>query len=199
MSIKIKLHTFKILFNLFNFLANKTGGLTIFVRPKMVFGTLTIGLSLIVSNSIKAEENSTKQSKTKFSIKNSTKEQSQIVICYDIVTIKDDKIVDDLKNAYTVVEQMPQFPGGDKELTKFISNNLKYPNTDACVQGKVICRFIVNVDGIISNIEILRSLETNFDKEAIRIIKLFPKFIPGKQNGIEVPVYFVLPISFKLM
>jgi len=99
---------------------------------------------------------------------------------------------------YQVIEQMPQFPGGEQELFKFINKNNKYTITEPCIQGKVICRFIVNRDGSVSNPEVIRSLEPVYDKEAIRVIKLFPKFIPGKQNGVSVSVWYTLPINFKL-
>ena len=81
---------------------------------------------------------------------------------------------------------------------KFIQDNLKYPNTESCVQGRVIVRFIVTKTGSIENIEVVRSLEPSFDKEAVRVIKLMPKWIPGKQNGVNVSVYFTLPINFKI-
>ena len=96
------------------------------------------------------------------------------------------------------VEQMPQFPGGEQKLLKFIQDNLKYPNTESCVQGRVIVRFVVTKTGSIENIEVVRSLEPSFDKEAVRVIKLMPKWIPGKQNGVNVSVYFTLPINFKI-
>jgi protein TonB len=93
---------------------------------------------------------------------------------------------------------MPQFPGGEDSLLNFISKNLKYPNTEDDYMGRVICRFIVNKDGSVSNIEVVRSLETSFDAEAIKVLKLLPNFIPGKQNGNPVRVYYTLPISFKI-
>ena len=98
---------------------------------------------------------------------------------------------------YQVVEQMPQFPGGDDSLHNFISKNLRYPKTYLDYQGRVICRIIVNKDGSVSNIEVIRSLETSFDAEAIKVLKLLPKFIPGNQNGRNVRVWYTLPIAFK--
>ena len=101
---------------------------------------------------------------------------------------------------YTVIEQMPVFPGGEGELMSFIGKNLKYPviAQENGIQGKVIIRFVVSKTGKISNVEVLRSLDPSCDKEAVRIIKMLPDWIPGKQNGVNVPVYFVLPISFRL-
>ena len=98
------------------------------------------------------------------------------------------------------IEQMPSFPGGEKELFKFINKNLQYPvsTKEQHIQGKVYCRFIVYANGSISNPEIIRSLEPECDKEAIRVIKLLPKFIPGKLNGKNVRVWFTFPVIFKL-
>lgn len=100
----------------------------------------------------------------------------------------------------SIVEQMPQFPGGDAELMRFISGNLKYPTiaAESMIQGRVVIRFIVAKDGNVSNIEILRSLDPSCDKEAVRVVKSMPKWIPGMQNGRNVPVYYTLPILFKL-
>ena len=104
------------------------------------------------------------------------------------------------EKAYTVVEQMPQFPGGETALLNNISKNLVYPKIaqENGIQGRVIVRFMVNKDGSISNIQIVRSLDPTCDKEAIRIIKSLPKFIPAKQNGVNVAVWYTLPITFKL-
>ena len=104
----------------------------------------------------------------------------------------------DTNQVYFKAEQMPQFPGGEYKLLEFIHQNLKYPVTEPDVQGKIYCRFIVNIDGTISNPEVLKSLEPECDKEAIRVIRLLPKFIPGKQNGKNVRVWYTIPITFKL-
>ena len=99
---------------------------------------------------------------------------------------------------FDVVEQMPQFPGGNDSLLSYVSKNLKWPNTDVDVFGRVICRFIVNRDGSVSNPEVIRSLDPACDKESIRVIKLLPKFIPGKQNGQVVNCWYTLPVTFKM-
>ncbi len=98
------------------------------------------------------------------------------------------------------VEQMPKFPGGDSELMKFIGNNLKYPTIDAenGIQGRVVLRFVVGKDGNVSDVTILRSLSPSSDKEAVRVVKSMPKWVPGMQNGRNVPVYFTLPVLFRL-
>ena len=118
----------------------------------------------------------------------------------DIADVKESVTQEVEEKAYTVVEQMPQFPGGETALLNNISKNLVYPKIaqENGIQGRVIVRFMVNKDGSISNIQIVRSLDPTCDKEAIRIIKSLPKFIPAKQNGVNVAVWYTLPITFKL-
>jgi TonB family protein len=99
---------------------------------------------------------------------------------------------------YQVVEQMPQYPGGNDSMTDFIKNNLKYPDSIEAqhIGGRVVLGFIVNEDGNISDIAVRKSINPTLDTEAIRVVKLFPKFKPGKQQGRTVSVMFVLPIIF---
>ena len=101
---------------------------------------------------------------------------------------------------YTMVEQMPQFPGGDRELLSFIAKNLRYPTIaqENGIQGKVFVRFVVSATGDVKDVKVMRSLDPYCDKEAIRVIQSLPKWIPGKQNGRNVPVYYTVPITFKL-
>lgn len=101
---------------------------------------------------------------------------------------------------YVAVEQMPQFPGGDAELLSFISKNLHYPTIaqENGIQGKVYIRFVVSATGAVKDVQVLKSLDPYCDKEAIRVIKALPNWIPGKQNGKNVPVYYTVPITFKL-
>ena len=101
---------------------------------------------------------------------------------------------------FTVVEQMPIFPGGNAELLNNISKNLKYPYSARSngIQGKVICRFIITSRGRIEKPEVVRSLDHACDKEALRVIKSLPSFIPGKQNGVNVSVWYTLPVDFRL-
>lgn len=96
-------------------------------------------------------------------------------------------------------EELPQFPGGEAELLKFIYNNLRKPSIDdGCqVMGKVVCRFIIDIDGSVIQPEVIRSLTLSCDKEAIRVIKLLPKFTPGKQNKKNIRVWYTIPITFK--
>lgn len=98
------------------------------------------------------------------------------------------------------VDIMPTFSGGDSELRKFLASNLKYPTIAAenGVEGRVVIRFVVGIDGSISDVEITHSLNPSCDREALRVIKSMPAWIPGTQDGIKVPVYFTLPVIFKL-
>lgn len=97
-------------------------------------------------------------------------------------------------------DHMPEFPGGMEAMQKFIRDNLKYPPLakEAGVQGRVVLRFVVTKDGDVSNIEVLRSVDPSCDREATRVVKGMPKWIPGKQGGRNVAVYFQLPIVFKI-
>ena len=101
---------------------------------------------------------------------------------------------------YDAVEQMPQFPGGEANLKRIIEKNLIYPpgSKRKNVQGAVIVRFVVNNTGQIETGEIVKGLDPDCDKEAIRLIKLLRTWIPGKQGGENVSVWYTLPITFKL-
>jgi len=101
---------------------------------------------------------------------------------------------------FEVIEQMPTFPGGEAALLEYISKNIKYPITalENNIQGKVILRFVVTRTGDIDKIEVVHSLDPACDREAIRVVKSLPRWIPGKQNGENVSVWFTLPINFKI-
>lgn len=102
---------------------------------------------------------------------------------------------------FKFVEQMPEFEGGEAALYKFINDNLRYPEkaTNAGQSGKVRVRFVVNEDGSISNVEVIRGAGFGMDEEAVRVVKSIPaRWRPGKNNGKAVKVYFTLPISFVL-
>jgi periplasmic protein TonB len=97
-------------------------------------------------------------------------------------------------------EQMPQFPGGDKELMAYITKNLKYPTIPAenGIQGRVVIRFVVSKTGDVTDVQIMKGLDPACDKEAVRVVKAMPKWIPGRQNGRAVPVYYTLPVTYRL-
>lgn len=104
------------------------------------------------------------------------------------------------EKVYTTVDKMPVYPGGDTELMKYIISNLRYPLSakDKGIQGRVIIRFVINTNGEVANAEVLRGLEPDCDNEALRVIKGMPKWTPGSQNGRDVPVFFTIPIVYRL-
>jgi TonB family protein len=102
--------------------------------------------------------------------------------------------------AYQVVDVMPEFPGGDEALLKYIADSTHYPKEakEKAIQGKVIARFMVRKDGSVSNVSILKGVNALLDDEAIRVVKTLPRFTPGKLKGKKVPVWFMIPISYTL-
>lgn len=104
------------------------------------------------------------------------------------------------EKCFDVVEEMPSFPGGVGALNNWLANNLQYPETakDTGVQGRVIIKFIIEKDGSISNAKVSRSLDTDLDNEALRLVKSMPKWNPGKQNGTEARVRYSVPVNFRL-
>jgi len=101
---------------------------------------------------------------------------------------------------FVVVEQQPEFPGGTTALMKFLSDNIKYPviAQENGIQGRVIMNFVVERDGSISDVQVVRGQDPSLDKEAERVIKTMPKWKPGQQRGKPVRVRFTLPVVFRL-
>ncbi|OKZ06437.1 MAG: hypothetical protein BHV76_11395 [Phocaeicola plebeius] len=104
------------------------------------------------------------------------------------------------EEVFMVAEQMPEFPGGMKELLKFLQENVKYPENAMKnnVQGRVIVQFVVEKDGTPTEFKVLRSVDPDLDAEALRVMKAMPKWKPGMQKGQVVRVKFTVPVSFKL-
>jgi len=117
----------------------------------------------------------------------------------DIADLEDHKVIVQQEAIYAA-EIMPIFPGGDEELLRFIKDHLVYPPRaqEMGLEGRVHIRFVVNSNGEVSDVTVLRGFDQACDKEAVRVIKLLPKWIPGRQNGRAVPVYYQVPIVFKL-
>lgn len=101
---------------------------------------------------------------------------------------------------YDSVEQPPVFPGGDAALMKFIDNNMRYPQAaiENNIQGRVVISFVVNGDGSIGQVKVVRSKDPDLDKEAVRVVKSLPRFQPGKQSGKNVAVWYTIPVTFRL-
>lgn len=109
-------------------------------------------------------------------------------------------IKEDENQVLDFAESMPNFPGGIEAMKEYIARQLKYPELEAenGVEGRVVLRFKVTATGEITDIEVLRSVSDECDKEAIRLVKMMPRWIPGKQGGKAVAVYYVLPVRFSL-
>jgi protein TonB len=110
------------------------------------------------------------------------------------------EIEEDDEEFFMVVENMPEFPGGDLALMKFIQKNVKYPAIakEYNITGKVYVSFIVDKLGKVTNVKIVRGVDKNLDAEALRVVSLLPKYKPGKQRGKSVRVMFTIPINFTL-
>jgi protein TonB len=110
------------------------------------------------------------------------------------------EIEEDDEEFFMVVENMPEFPGGDLGLMKFIQKNVKYPAIakEYNITGKVYVSFIVDKQGKVTNVKIVRGVDKNLDAEALRVVSLLPKYKPGKQRGKSVRVMFTIPINFTL-
>jgi len=107
---------------------------------------------------------------------------------------------EDDEEFFMVVENMPEFPGGDLGLMKYIQKNVKYPAIakEYNITGKVYVSFIVDKSGSVTNAKIVRGVDKNLDAEALRVVKSLPKYKPGKQRGKAVRVMFTIPINFTL-
>jgi protein TonB len=114
--------------------------------------------------------------------------------------ISPDPVINPEPEPYVFVQEPPQFPGGEKALLKFISDNLKYPEEALRnnLEGRVTLRFVVSADGSVKRIEVMKSVDPALDDEAVRVISLLPTWKPGKQNGKPVPVWFSVPVYFQI-
>jgi TonB family protein len=101
---------------------------------------------------------------------------------------------------YQIVDEMPQYPGGEKAMMEYVAKNVKYPQEakDKEIQGRVFVSFVIEKDGSVNEVKVLRSIGGGCDEEAVRVIKAMPKWKPGKQEGKPVRVSYMMPINFKL-
>jgi TonB family protein len=165
-----------------------------------------LALALVLSSNAQTVVNKTKKALTatqdtvKMQKNNLSKEQTttKSTTKFTAPVIKADK--QNGTGTYTMVEKMPQYPGGEKALLDYISRNVIYPINaqEKGIQGKVIIRFVVNKMGKVENAEILRGLNPSIDAEGLRVVSSLPDWIPGEQKGKKVSVYYTLPITFKL-
>jgi len=99
---------------------------------------------------------------------------------------------------YDVVEKMPSFPGGSEALKEYLKKNTMCPNSDACIQGRVIVVFVVDEKGNVGDVKVAKSVEPSLNAEAVRVVKSMPRWNPGMQNGKAVKVRYTLPVTFRL-
>ncbi len=124
-------------------------------------------------------------------------EETEVEIPTAVIEEKKEEVEEEI---FMVVEKMPEFPGGDLGLRKYIATHVKYPNVarESGIEGKVYLRFCVTSTGAVKKVSVLRSVDPLLDKEAVRVIKSLPKWTPGEQRGQKVSVWYTVPINFQL-
>ena len=129
---------------------------------------------------------------------NAEVEQNEVIEEYIAPEIEEEEVVE--QEIFQIVEEMPSFPGGEQKLLEFVAKNTKYPQIarESGIQGRVFIGFVVEPDGSISNVKVLRGIGGGCDEEAVRVIKSLPKWKPGKQRGKAVRVSYQIPVNFKL-
>lgn len=123
-----------------------------------------------------------------------------LLICLVTLSCSSTKLIFIDGKAYTFVEKMPEYPGGEKAMYEFISKNIRYPAkaVDANISGKVYVNFVIDKKGNVTNVNVIRGIGYGCDEEVIRVISLMPVWTPGKQKGRKVKVSFNIPINFNL-
>jgi len=129
---------------------------------------------------------------------NAEVDQTEVLEEYVAPEIEEDEVVE--QEIFQIVEEMPAFPGGDQKLLEYVAKNIKYPQIarESGIQGRVFIGFVVEPDGSVSNVKVLRGIGGGCDEEAVRVIKSMPKWKPGKQRGKAVRVSYQIPVMFKL-
>jgi len=133
-----------------------------------------------------------------FDVKGNDEAEGEVLKAKEVVV--DEKPKEEETKVFDVVEQMPQFPGGPNALFEYLSKNIKYPVVaeENGIQGRVIVTFVVERDGSITDVKVAKSVDPSLDKEATRVVKSMPHWIPGKQNGSAVRVKYTVPVTFRL-
>ena len=129
---------------------------------------------------------------------NAEVDQNEVIEEYVPVEVEEEEVEE--AEIFTIVEEMPDFPGGMAKLADYLAKNIKYPQMarESGIQGRVFVNFVVEPDGSVSNVNVMRSLGGGCDEEAMRVVKSMPKWKPGKQRGKAVRVSYILPVNFKL-
>ena len=134
-----------------------------------------------------------------FDVKGNDEAAGEVLKAKEVIAQPEPPTAEETK-VVAVVEQMPSFPGGQSALLQYLSSNIKYPVVaeENGVQGRVIVTFVVEKDGSITDVRVVKSVDPSLDKEAQRVVKSMPKWIPGKQNGSAVRVKYTVPVTFRL-
>ena len=129
---------------------------------------------------------------------NAEVEQNEVIEEYVAPEVVEEEVVE--QEIFQIVEEMPAFPGGEAKLMEYVGKNIKYPQIarETGIQGRVFVGFVVEPDGSVSNVKLLRGIGGGCDEEAMRVVKSMPKWKPGKQRGKAVRVSYQIPVFFKL-
>ena len=129
---------------------------------------------------------------------NAEVDQTEVIEEYVPVEVEEEDVQE--QEIFQIVEEMPAYPGGDQKLMEYVAKNIKYPQIarETGIQGRVFVGFVVEPDGSVSNVKVLRGIGGGCDEEAVRVVKSMPKWKPGKQRGKAVRVSYMLPVNFKL-
>ena len=163
------------------------------VLPEEVLKSVKVTeLQIVEDEKVKKED----EIKTQDEDRNVTRTLKEEVVVEKPVEKKEEK----KEEIFRSVEQMPQFPGGEAALMKYLQSHINYPPMAAenNVQGRVVVQFVVDKTGKVGEVKVVRSVDKDLDKEAVRVCKSLPKFTPGRQNGQAVSVWYTLPVTFKL-
>ena len=134
-----------------------------------------------------------------FTVEGNDEEAGEVLKAKEVIAEPEPPKVEETK-VFDVVEERPQFPGGQAALLDYLAKNIKYPVVaeENGIQGRVIVTFVVERDGSITDVKVVKSVDTSLDKEASLVVKAMPKWQPGKQNGSAVRVKYTVPVQFKL-
>lgn len=143
---------------------------------------------------------STKTAIGTFDVKGNDDANGEVLKAKEVIAEPEPPKHEEENKVFDIVEQQPMFPGGQTALMKFLSEHTKYPVVaqENGVQGRVTVQFVVEKDGSISDVHVLRGVDPSLDKEAVRVVKSMPRWTPGKQNGINVRVNYRVPVLFRL-
>lgn len=135
-----------------------------------------------------------------FDVKGNDDANGEILKAKEVIAEPEPPKHEEENKVFDIVEQQPMFPGGTSALMKFLSENTKYPVVaqENGVQGRVTVQFVVEKDGSVSDVHVLRGVDPSLDKEAVRVVKSMPRWTPGKQNGTTVRVNYRVPVLFRL-